>query len=492
MEEHIKHTRLPFSCGAGEALVNIRTGRMTFIHPDLEAGDGDYCISIGHVYNPEIPFADLSPCMGNGWKLNVQQYIIPDQGNDGSDADAFTYVDAKGHSHRFDQSHGATRYYYAEGANLTLQVLDRQCRDGEDARYVIIDRAENQKYFDASGRLISIVSAADPYADKVFEYEEDRLSVIYDVRSPSDKITLEYEGKRLSKITYEEAGDKPARLVRTLCYGYDTKGNLSGIIRRTLNPDDKTETVESVTCFEYDLEKDIGTPDPLYRLTKAVDGKDNSALQIDYSDETSEGVYRVQKVASGYCVVMTESDSSDPYGYGYGDNFEATFEGGCGLAFSISPMSGSGVKAWTEFTPGDYSEGEPESEDYVVVTEDNEGIIFGHYFDRDGFATNVLTREPEPEVLKIKISHAKGQEQQGRSQKAEQQDKSQRTRAARQESKDKNHKNSKTIKTKNRCSSTRRKTNGVRAPKDKTTKTTRTTKRQNKTTNGVKAPTGEN
>ena len=48
--------------------------------------------------------------------------------------------------------------------------------------------------------------------------------------------------------------------------------------------------------------------------------------------------------------------------------------------------------------------------DYVVVAEDNEEIISGHYFDRDGFATNVLTRESEPEALKSKTFCAKKQE----------------------------------------------------------------------------------
>ena len=400
MEENIKHTRFPFYCGAGEASVNIRTGRMTFTHPDFETGDGDCVIAIGHVYNPEIPFADISPCMGNGWKLNIQQYIIPDEGNNGSDSDAFTYVDAKGYSHRFDQSHGATRYYYAESANLTMQVLDTPCHNDGDARYVIIDGAGHQKYFDPLGRLRSIVLAENPYADKVFEYEEDKLTAIYDARKPLDKTTLEYREERLSKITYEESlnesdaesdgepsGEtKSFRVIRTLCYGYDTLGNLNGIIRKTYDTESKTETVESVACFTYDTETDVGTPEnPLYRITKAVDGKDNSALQIDYFAETCEGVYRVQRVNSGYCAVITESDSTDPYGYGYGDSGEAnTGDTDC-PAFAAGAMHPSSMTAWTEFTPGDYSEGVPEDGSYVVVVEDSSGVISGHYFDVNGF-----------------------------------------------------------------------------------------------------------
>ncbi|MCL2797024.1 MAG: hypothetical protein FWD58_03095 [Firmicutes bacterium] len=397
MEEHIKHTRLPFSCGAGEASVNVRTGRYIFIHPDFEVGDGDYPISVAHVFNPEIPFADVTPCMGHGWKLNVQQYVIPNAGTGRCDSDRFTYIDEKGYSHRFEKYHNASQYYYAADVNLTLQVTDWKCRDDEGTRYVIIDDAGNQKNFDPLGRLRSVVSARNPNAEQVFEYDGDKLTVIYAARKPSEKISLVYEENRLSKITYEESessesGGEVVHVIRTLCYGYDEKGNLSGIIRRTWNSEKKTETIETVACFTYDLEKDIGAlAYPLYHLTKAVDGKENSALQLDYMANTVEGVYRVQKVTVGFCPVMAEGDGDDPYGYGYGDNGEiAAGVEGCPV-FAVGAMSRLSVKAWAEFTPG-YEEEDLNDGYYIVTVEDDKGGIMDYCFDENGLTNGTSER----------------------------------------------------------------------------------------------------
>jgi len=396
MEEHIKHTRLPFACGAGDASVNVRTGRMAFTHPDFETGDGDYAIAVAHVYNPEIPFPDVTPCMGNGWKLNVQQYIIPDEKDKGSDSGKFTYVDEKGYSHRFGYSYGAGRYYYTEDSDLTLQVLEGRCRNDEGSRYAITDEAGNQLYFNAYGRLISSIPARNPDAEKVFGYDGDKLTVIYDARKPSDKITLEYAEGRLVKISCEEAGGEPARVIRTLCYGYDENGSLAGIVRKTFDTEKKTKTIESAACFEYDAERDIGLSAPLHPLTKAIGGKDNSALQFDYSDTTHEGVYRVQKVTSGYCAVMTESESADPYGYGYGDSAEiATGAAGC-PAFVISAMSNSSVTAWTEFTPGDC--GDKSLGSYLVTAENEKGVITDYFFNGKGFILDAFEWRIEPDA----------------------------------------------------------------------------------------------
>ena len=72
---HINHSKLQFSCGAGEANINVYTGRVLFESPDLSVGTNSYTLGVTHVYDSQ-PVYDIDDNQGNGWRLNLQQYIV--------------------------------------------------------------------------------------------------------------------------------------------------------------------------------------------------------------------------------------------------------------------------------------------------------------------------------------------------------------------------------------------------------------------------------
>ena len=175
MNDDIKHSRLTYNCDAGEASVNVRTGRMIFTHPDLSIGKGSFNIGISHVYNPAAQCPPgVYPSMGSGWKLNVQQYIIA------NDYNTFTYVDGAGYSHTFEylKTTGSVQNFYDKtGLNLSLTVPGAGCP------YTIKDSIGNQMNFNGDGQLIGTVAAYNNGIKKNYIYKNGKLRWIYDSRN---------------------------------------------------------------------------------------------------------------------------------------------------------------------------------------------------------------------------------------------------------------------------------------------------------------------
>jgi len=101
----INQSQLTYGCGAGNAAVNLFTGRMLFEHSDISVGANSHQISISHVYNADIKDMPNDTAMGNGWKLNVQQYLNTIDGT------SYTYIDSAGYKHTFEPT-GLTGHFY--------------------------------------------------------------------------------------------------------------------------------------------------------------------------------------------------------------------------------------------------------------------------------------------------------------------------------------------------------------------------------------------
>ncbi|MCL2797788.1 MAG: hypothetical protein FWD58_07015 [Firmicutes bacterium] len=389
IKEHINHTRLPFSCGAGEASVSVRSGHLIFACPDISVGAGNFAMDIAHVYNAELNAFDVG--MGNGWKLNAQQYIIPAVGNNGSDTDTFTYIDAMGYSHEFVYYVGSgVRYFYDKsGLNLTMEVSG----SGSSRYYAIADDvgSGNEMIFDSDGRITGTVSALNNAIEKCYVYNpEGRLAEIYDARKSTRKLLLNYylDG-RLSSIEYEpDTNIYPRAVQQTIYYDYDLSGNL---IRITRSAGPESETV---AYFEY-----LGPvlAGGTCALTKAVSGVDSSALGFQYDSSK-----RIWMVRSGFCGVRVTQRDPNVYAEVPAGLYAGTVRCGDAGVFccSAEPLQISfgnpdpfcapelnvpDWKAWTELDI-------VTSKKRTIVSSEKKTAL-KYYFDNHGFTVSVFEQD---------------------------------------------------------------------------------------------------
>ena len=252
-------TELKYGCEAGVASVNLFNQRLLFEHPDVSIGANTYEISVSHVYNSffdeRISLGDgksyLRTGMGKGFKLNVQQYVIPSGKN-------YLYIDEVGHRHTFEGLEDGTSYYDTSGLGLILTVKTYE--------KVIGDDFGNKMVFDTSGRLVKTVSGFNAGMVKTFIYNaKGQLEEIYDNRNKSNAITLEYDQTTglLKTMSCKQGGV----MKRSISYVYKkvTDFMLVDII------DERGDT-----SFAYDSES--------LQMTYAVSKLDKSALKFTYSN----------------------------------------------------------------------------------------------------------------------------------------------------------------------------------------------------------------
>lgn len=144
-------TELKYGCGAGAASVNLFKQRLLFEHPDLSMGANTYQIAVSHVYNSlfdeRTTLGDaktyIRTGMGKGFKLNVQQYVLPNLSN-------YLYIDGAGRLHAFQAGERGIRYYDTDGLGLILTF--------EGTEKIISDDFGNKMVFDEAGRLVRTIS----------------------------------------------------------------------------------------------------------------------------------------------------------------------------------------------------------------------------------------------------------------------------------------------------------------------------------------------
>lgn len=157
-----KNSYHEFDCGrAGSGKINLSTGVLQFTHNDISTGKGILPIKINHIYNSLL---DKSNCdevindskkvtlpsynCSNGWKLNVQQFLVKEKDNknflsDGKTSGKFTYIDANGNQTEFLE-----QYYYLDDNDEKKYLTPEQ---------IHIDLDGNISYTDSSGIIREVI-----------------------------------------------------------------------------------------------------------------------------------------------------------------------------------------------------------------------------------------------------------------------------------------------------------------------------------------------
>ena len=210
---------LKYSCGAGEASVNLFTDRIRLERHDMNAGANSYAFGLSHIYNScfdeslslKQGSGYYKTHMGKGFKLDVQQYLFEGKN------DSYEYLDGAGYWHTFLPLGDGERYYDTDGLNLTL----KQTAENE---FAITDEQGNKLVFE-SGRLCKTISCHNSNVENIFDYNQaGQLAEIYDNRNKSLKICLEYdEGSGLLKAM---RCVKNGATKREIFYAYDSLGRL--------------------------------------------------------------------------------------------------------------------------------------------------------------------------------------------------------------------------------------------------------------------------
>ena len=178
MENRINQPELSYSCGSGEAKVNLATGRLIFSYLDQSIGIDNYKIGLTHIYNSQMP-TSINTFIGTNWKLNIQHYLYLENGK-------YIYIDGVGNKHEFLLLNG-NKYYDSSGLGLTLTI--------EAGTFKITDGAGNIMEFQ-SGRLVRTVSTYNgtDLITKYFNYDTSgRLTSVYDGRTYQNKFILTYD-----------------------------------------------------------------------------------------------------------------------------------------------------------------------------------------------------------------------------------------------------------------------------------------------------------
>ena len=227
----INQTQLEFDSGFGLANLNLKTGRLLFECPGLTIGANNFKISTSLVYNSQIKdidFGNMKIGLGNGWKLNIQQYIFPYSSTynlPGFEEGDYVYIDSGWNIHKFKKyknsnAYGDTRsvYYDASGSGLRLLT-------GENRYSEIYDGNNSTIKFDLEGRINAIISSVNADIVKTITYSGDNLISICDTRKTGRKINFEYYNngnlKQMSADTYNVS----------LQYSYNNSNLLNKIIK---------------------------------------------------------------------------------------------------------------------------------------------------------------------------------------------------------------------------------------------------------------------
>lgn len=255
-----------FECGIAKAQLNIYNGKLALECPLLSLGAKNFKLDTLLVYNSyysDTNFNGKKIGFGNGWKLNIHQYVFPyliDYDIDGFQVGDYVYIDDKWNIHKFVKYRNSTTYgtpydcyYDSDGTGLKLLV-------GKDVNTQMFDIYNNTYIFDNDGRMIKIISALNSEISKQIEYREDNLVSFYDERKKYRKINFLYN--------LDNTVDKIFNSVNSIGYQliYDGK-KLNNIIKYSLN------TQKDMLKVTYN---------ELEKIDFVINSNDLNALQFHY------------------------------------------------------------------------------------------------------------------------------------------------------------------------------------------------------------------
>ena len=239
-------TYTSFEAGtAGTVYINDYTGNLVFIHGDMSTPGGRMPVNVQHVFNNYMAnekFSKIAPYVGVGWRMNIQQTLLPSSqfGLTGDAAATYPYVytDGDGTDHYFYKKteNGKTKYYDEDGLKLELTIQSSSTNE----KYKITDEDDNTLVFNANGNLVkmldangnaialtlsadkkSILSVKDG-AGKPIAFAKQSYSYITQMTDPAGRIKkYTYTGNRLTKIKNPDGTE--------IHFTYDSDGSITSI-----------------------------------------------------------------------------------------------------------------------------------------------------------------------------------------------------------------------------------------------------------------------
>ena len=265
---------------AGTAYVNDYSGNLTFVTTDSSTASGYAPASVQHVYNGYMAgdkYSKTTPYVGRGWRLNIQQTLLPssEYGLTGTSKDKYPYVytDEDGTEHYFYKKteDGKTKYVDEDGLKLELTTSG-----SGSSKYAIKDEKDNYIYFNTKGLL---TSTKDSNGNKTtINYASDGTTINSVTDGSNKKILLQQTAgsdTKYIKYTVDPAGRKTEF------------SDSSGLLYQINKPDgsqikltyDDDKALKSIT--------DIDGYKVVFEYTSASSGKKVSAIQEYGKDGTA-------------------------------------------------------------------------------------------------------------------------------------------------------------------------------------------------------------
>ncbi len=291
---------------AGTAYINDFSGNLVFTNTIVADSGNRMPLSMGIVYDgfrakeqfrpatssSNVKFSSMN--FGLGWKLSLEECILPVTDSEIVSDYKYIYVDSDGTEHYFYQDtadDGSTVYLDEDGLSLTLTVLS-------SGAYKLTDKDDNYKQFTSAG-LLSVISDAN-----------------------GNKNTLTYTSGRITSVT-DGAG-------RATTLAYNDSGYLTSV----------TNTAGKTTTFTYNTSgylTKITYPDSTYAaysydadgaMLRTHSSEDAYKLYFTYSSagDFKRVIAYEEKVQTGSTYVAGQSAKIE---YGGSDLYTAyTFMGG--------------------------------------------------------------------------------------------------------------------------------------------------------------------
>ena len=255
---------------SGSSYINDYTGNLVFISPLVSTTGNRMPVSISLVYNGFQHKENVGRpnIMGYGWRLNIQEKIIPITSN-GSDLWATLY--AEGYRYIYEDGDGTQHYFTKkndsgticedeEGMGLTLEKYSATT-NGE--RYEIRSDAGGKMTFTEAGYLSRVIDA-DNNAYQINYSSSDRIDSVTD--GAGRDIIFTYSASTGPILSITDPSNRETKF-------YYSSGNYHNLIKIEYPDGAKTK-------FTYDSED---------RMTEAK-GTDGGALRYTYSDSTDNAV----------------------------------------------------------------------------------------------------------------------------------------------------------------------------------------------------------
>ena len=378
----MNQTELDFSCGMGLAKVNLYTGRLLYDCPGLMIGANSFQIGTSLIYNSHYKPTDFNGKrlgIGNGWKLNIQQYLFPyldsyELDNFSEEDEDYVYIDSNWNIHRFvkyksSNGYGNNRYVYYDSNGTGLRLIV-----GDNSYSEIYDGNTNIIRFNNQGNVTEVISAVNSQMIKMFSYDENNnLISICDSRKSTRKINFSYN--RNNQLVLIQSTN--SKISFNLIY---EEGELVTISKSSF-----TKT-KDMLYLKYETTK---------ILKRVIDAE--SLRTLEFVSELS-GDNRITQVKNGAMKQKFITEDCEPEVYAGENKY-------LGEEYFLTKTMKKISKVYLEM-PDAYIKNKTSisyEDSYTNVIHDK-NIITRYYFNINGFTTSILENEEKNNKTLFKTS----------------------------------------------------------------------------------------